>query len=562
MDRRLLGLFSLLAAAGLFLLACDLTTVVASKPSVSIVSPSNGLVVQEGDIVSVRSVSTDSAGITRVELGVDGTVVRTDPVPGGSVSFSITQTWRAISGTHTISVQAYSLANVASDAEKIRVKVLPGSASGNPLSTPSASITGTGSISCTPSSSFVSDVTVPDGTLLASGQTFNKIWQVRNVGTCAWGADYQLVFASGEAMTTTLSIPLPPTDPGATADVLLSMVAPATPGTHTSFWRLKGPNGNLFGSLSVEIQVQAPPVPDVTNTPPPAVTPVPIVCSGTPNIASFGISPTTISFGQSAVLSWGFVSNADSAEIDQQIGGVATPGSTVVTPTTTTTYKITARCGNATISKQTTVQVINPGFAVTGVTAGVTPLSAVTCPAAFTFSGMITANGAGTATYRWERSDGTSTPTQAVTFGDAGTLTVTNPWNVGVAGSGWAELHVLSPNNLVSAQASFSLTCTESFQVSNIIVDASPVTFTAKCPAVFSLTGEITANGPGAVTYRWDKSDGSSSADQTITFAGLGSQTVSTQWSGPPTGAGWAKLHILTPKEVVSSPANFTNGCQ
>jgi hypothetical protein len=56
-------------------------------------------------------------------------------------------------------------------------------------------------------------------------------------------------------------------------------------------------------------------------------------------------------------LSWGAVTNADSVAIDQGIGGVAAPGSTSVSPGGTTTYTLTAHCGNNAASKQVMVSV-------------------------------------------------------------------------------------------------------------------------------------------------------------------------------------------------------------
>lgn len=99
-----------------------------------------------------------------------------------------------------------------------------------------------------------------------------------------------------------------------------------------------------------------PPTSTSTRVPP---TPTPVGCSGTPNIASFAVSDSTISPGQSTTLRWGAVTNAESAEIDQGIGGVATPGSANVMPNKTTTYRLTARCGGNVATAQLTVNVIS-----------------------------------------------------------------------------------------------------------------------------------------------------------------------------------------------------------
>jgi len=101
-----------------------------------------------------------------------------------------------------------------------------------------------------------------------------------------------------------------------------------------------------------------PPSPTPVPPPPPPPTSPPPVCSGTPNIASFTASPTTIARGASATLNWGAVTNAEAVEIDQGIGGVATPGSRSVSPASTTKYTLTARCGAKVATHQVVVTVV------------------------------------------------------------------------------------------------------------------------------------------------------------------------------------------------------------
>ena len=171
---------------------------------------------------------------------------------------------------------------------------------------------------------FVLDVTVADNTPWAPGQAFNKIWRMRNAGTCTWTPDYQWVFVGGVPMTQNVALPAPYAGPGATGDFLVPMVAPTTPGKYTGYWQLRNPGGALFGAR-VWVTI-------VTINPAPPPPPQPVGCTGIPNISSFTASSTTITPGQSTTLSWGLVGNADRAEIDQGIGGVATPGSVNVAP--------------------------------------------------------------------------------------------------------------------------------------------------------------------------------------------------------------------------------------
>ena len=81
------------------------------------------------------------------------------------------------------------------------------------------------------------------------------------------------------------------------------------------------------------------------------------------------------------------------------------------------------------------------------------------CPHTFNFNGTIVTNAPGTVTYRWERSDGTG-ETRTLNFASASSQTVqSGDFKSGSSGTFWARLHVLTPNDKVSNQAQFVLTC-------------------------------------------------------------------------------------------------------
>ena len=199
---------------------------------------------------------------------------------------------------------------------------------------------------CTNNSALVADVTVPNGTVLAPGQSFYKIWRVLNTGTCAWSDGYTFTFIGGDLMSAPPVIAVPNTAPAATADLLVPMTTPSTPGNITGYWQLRNPNGSNFGAImNVMLNVVTTPA---------------FGCLGVPNIAWFTASATSIVVGDLTTLSWGLVGNADYAEIDNGIGGVATPGSITVSPGTTTTYTLIAYCGANTEIAQVTVTVVPP----------------------------------------------------------------------------------------------------------------------------------------------------------------------------------------------------------
>lgn len=324
---------------------CSVVSASVAKPTVVITSPASNSQFHDGEQVAVQSTSNDLAGVAKVDLMVDGTVVRTDASPQPQVSFTVIQTWKATAGQHTLTVRATNAANGVSEPASVSILVLASSVTSTPTPAAAAATATPAAARACLNSTFVTDVTVPDGTALAGGQVFNKIWRVRNSGTCAWSTSDELVFVSGEAMTGGTVVAVPATAPGATADLLVPMTAPVATGGHSGVWRMRGNSGAFFGTtLTVAVNV---------------ITPAPTAasCPFTPIIHGFSASSTSITPGQSVTLNWGFVEGAQSAEIDNGVGGVATPGSTTVSPGSTTTYTLMARCNEKAVTAQVTINV-------------------------------------------------------------------------------------------------------------------------------------------------------------------------------------------------------------
>ncbi len=126
--------------------------------------------------------------------------------------------------------------------------------------------TSTPTPACAPDAPFVSDLTVPDGTMFPPSVLFVKTWQVENSGTCAWEPGTVLAFASGDQMGAAVSVNAGVVAAGATADLSVGLTAPVAAGTYEGQWRLEGPGGSPFGTaLFVRIVVA-----DPTVTPTPA----------------------------------------------------------------------------------------------------------------------------------------------------------------------------------------------------------------------------------------------------------------------------------------------------
>jgi len=122
---------------------------------------------------------------------------------------------------------------------------------------------------------FVCDVSVPDGTVVQPSNHFTKIWRLRNCGDEAWPAGCKLFQVRKNKDSVDMAITsglVPPVAPGAETDVMLDMMAPATPGRYLAHYRLAVPTGPKFGQrIWVDITVADPgalvATPDALTTP-------------------------------------------------------------------------------------------------------------------------------------------------------------------------------------------------------------------------------------------------------------------------------------------------------
>lgn len=113
------------------------------------------------------------------------------------------------------------------------------------------------------------DVTYPDGSVVAPGQTFRKTWRMKNGGTCVWDENYLVSFFYGDdlgfdgtatiipAGTDNTSTSGPKyqvnrprkiyVNPGETVYVSIDLKAPLTPGMYESYYKLRDNYGYEFG---------------------------------------------------------------------------------------------------------------------------------------------------------------------------------------------------------------------------------------------------------------------------------------------------------------------------
>lgn len=100
--------------------------------------------------------------------------------------------------------------------------------------------------SCMPGATFVADVSVPDGTEFAPGESFSKAWRVRSSGCAPWPFGTRLIFDSGDRMGG-LPVRVPGASLEGTAKLRVQLTAPDSPGTYKGFWQMQAPDGTRFG---------------------------------------------------------------------------------------------------------------------------------------------------------------------------------------------------------------------------------------------------------------------------------------------------------------------------
>jgi len=113
-------------------------------------------------------------------------------------------------------------------------------------------------------SGFVRDVTIPDNSVVTINQSFEKIWEIQNLGSIAWenrrlvcqDEDLIVTKKSGETavpLSSTLAnliplekeIPIPTTPPNATVQLAVQFRAPDCPCTTISYWKMVDEFGGI-----------------------------------------------------------------------------------------------------------------------------------------------------------------------------------------------------------------------------------------------------------------------------------------------------------------------------
>ncbi len=195
---------------------------------------------------------------------------------------------------------------------------------------------------CVHGMAYVADLNLDDQNMtappvMAPGQAFTKGWRVRNSGTCAWEADFMLVYVNGNRPEASMGAqPLPmgrTVAPGEMIDLSMNLQAPNTYGTFQAFFQMRDNTGKLFGEVIwAGIQVPNP------NPPAPTATPIPAPPSGQTN-PNFRADANWVNAGQCTTLRWD-VDNVSAVYLvdGNNVQGVGGHDARTVCPQSTTTY--------------------------------------------------------------------------------------------------------------------------------------------------------------------------------------------------------------------------------
>lgn len=438
----LIGIALALAICGaIFMLTQDRTA-----PVITGLQPPNGAIVQWTPVINVVALYRDDREIdrTRSSITVDG-----HSIPPVWIDNSIAYSGPIDIGSHTATVELVDRAGNRSEQTWTFFVVPPGS--GTPTSTPLPTTTALPVVpTVTPVPIIITTTPLPPPT---QGPII-------------------ITATSGPIVITATSVPptaIPPTQPPPTG-------IPCNRGSVTgvAFNDLNGngvrePNepglaGVVVNLLTVQNQTLAVTVTDAFGNY--RFGDLPFnqyrVQASTPP----GWFPTTATLYTVNLFGCGTYSGLDFG-FAQAAPPTITPSSTPIvitaTPISTLTPSYTPIIITATFVPTVTSTPTPPPLVVVAAVAAVTPPPPSVCPQTFTFDGQITVTGTGNVKYKWEQSDGGGSSDLVITFLAPGTQSVPPwPWTLGEPGfnyTGWAQLHVLLPNDVTSNQATFNLVC-------------------------------------------------------------------------------------------------------
>ncbi|HNR02233.1 MAG TPA: NBR1-Ig-like domain-containing protein [Anaerolineaceae bacterium] len=100
-------------------------------------------------------------------------------------------------------------------------------------------------------SKYIADMNIPDGTVVNTGDVFDKTWKFENTGTTTWTTAYTLRYVEGNLFgddnnATYVFVPVA-VAPGKSVEISVPFRAPEVAGSFNSLWKLYNADGIPFG---------------------------------------------------------------------------------------------------------------------------------------------------------------------------------------------------------------------------------------------------------------------------------------------------------------------------
>lgn len=126
----------------------------------------------------------------------------------------------------------------------------------SPTSPPLATLPTPVASSCIEGLTVVGESGYLDASPAIAGTVVERIWHVRNSGTCEWTTGYALVPVEGLSFGMEPIALAAPVAPGQETDLRLALTAPAAPGLHAGGWALRSPEGAMLGAGNRPLRVR------------------------------------------------------------------------------------------------------------------------------------------------------------------------------------------------------------------------------------------------------------------------------------------------------------------
>jgi hypothetical protein len=227
----------------LALLALSACSGLVARPTVS--SGSNAATQEAVIVQAVAATATTMAMETQIAQ------LQTQVAQGAATPIVVTATSEPVTSTETAPTEVPTATTAPAQPTALPTNTLvKPTATLIPIGITPVVATATPTATVVPcnSAQFVTDVTIPDGTVLSPGAGFTKTWRLKNIGTCTWTTSYDLVFSSGDSLSGPAAVDLPGNvAPGQVIDLSVNLAAPNASGSYRGDWKLRDSAGVIFG---------------------------------------------------------------------------------------------------------------------------------------------------------------------------------------------------------------------------------------------------------------------------------------------------------------------------